>query len=136
MRDSLQNSYRALAAEHDQMIGLLERLGHIRDSLDLSSPLEELHNLLIRHFAHEQFPGGLYESLGAYGPEHHDVVCELIREHCTLLSATSGLLERSRTSRRDPGLLGAVQQLIDALRSHERKEHRLADTLLGNDTAS
>lgn len=133
MRESLQISYRALAAEHEELILLLERLGNIRDGLDLSAPLEELHVLLARHFAHEQFPGGLYESLGAYGQEHRELVGELIREHCMLLSTASGLLDRSRKTGWDPDLLNAVHQLIDALHGHERNEHRLAEELLGSD---
>jgi len=128
----LQKSYDALAEEHDQLLALLERLEAIRDVMDLRRPLEELHGLLVKHFAHEQFPGGLYDSMGAFGSTHDDLLRELIGEHCMLLSFARELLEQSSRNRKQDraAMPGGVARLIQRLKSHERKEHRLAEMLV------
>ena len=64
-----------------KFMGLTDRVRDHGRVEGLPPMLEELHDLLVRHFSHEQFPGGLYEQLGAYGPEHHGTIRELIGEH-------------------------------------------------------
>jgi hypothetical protein len=93
--------------------------------------LEELHTLLINHFAHEQFPGGLYESMGAFGSRWHEDLRELIRDHCLILSEARAVLERARVStpHTQDALQTAVIALIKQLSTHERKEHHLAERL-------
>ena len=121
-----------LADEHRQVMGLVGRLESHRALAGLEALLEELHHTLVDHFAHEQFPGGLYECLGAQEAGAHGELRILVREHCTLLSDVRGLLENAK--RAEPAdsemLLGGVAELIAGLRAHERREHRLADSLV------
>lgn len=115
-------------------MALVERLERHRGLADLSALLEELHELLVDHFAHEQFPGGLYESLGAFDSSHHEELRTLVREHCELLSRTRGVLERSRAAAAADAvaLLREVSAVIAQLREHEQREHALARKLLAD----
>ena len=119
-----------LADEHRQVMALVERIQAPCTAQELPDLLSSLHDLLVDHFAHEQFPGGLYESMGAHLPEHHDTLRILIREHCEILSAVRALVERRRNgidvgsdSRAD------VAEVIDRLHQHETREHELARRL-------
>jgi len=57
-QENFDQAYAALAEEHTQIMALLVVLKEAPDPFSLVRPLEELHTLLINHFAHEQFPGG------------------------------------------------------------------------------
>lgn len=109
-------------------------VGVLKDSPDpalLVKRLEELHTLLVNHFAREQFPGGLYESMGAFGSRWHGDLRELIQDHCLILSEARAILERARDAA--PAARSELQSdvisLIEQLSEHERKEHRLAGHL-------
>ena len=127
----LRAAHLALAEEHAQIISLLEILKHTPDPALLVRRLEGLHTLLINHFAREQFPGGLYESMGALGSRWHDDLRGLIQDHCLILSESRALLEHARkaspAARKD--LQADVNALVEQLLKHERKEHRLAKRL-------
>ena len=132
MRTDIEKSYRALAEEHQEIMNLVHRLEQHRSLVQLVPLLEELHALLINHFAHEQFPGGLYESLGAYGSTHHEDLRVLVNEHCVILSSVRGVLERARLANETQSaqILNEVAAVIASLHQHEHKEHRLAEKLL------
>lgn len=132
MRTDIEKSYRALAEEHQEIMNLVHRLEQHRSLVQLVPLLEELHALLINHFAHEQFPGGLYESLGAYGSAHHEDLRVLVNEHCVILSSVRGVLERARLANETQSaqILNEVAAVIASLHQHEHKEHRLAEKLL------
>ena len=132
MRTDIEKSYRALAEEHQEIMNLVHRLEQHRSLVQLVPLLEELHALLINHFAHEQFPGGLYESLGAYGSAHHEDLRVLVNEHCVILSSVRGVLERARLANETQAaqILNEVAAVIASLHQHEHKEHRLAEKLL------
>jgi hypothetical protein len=132
MRTDIEKSYRALAEEHQEIMNLVHRLEQHRSLVQLVPLLEELHALLINHFAHEQFPGGLYESLGAYGSTHHEDLRVLVNEHCVILSSVRGVLERARLANETQAaqILNEVAAVITSLHQHEHKEHRLAEKLL------
>lgn len=132
MRTDIEKSYRALAEEHQEIMKLVHRLEQHRSLVQLVPLLEELHALLINHFAHEQFPGGLYESLGAYGSTHHEDLRVLVNEHCVILSSVRGVLERARLANETQAgqILNEVAAVITSLHQHEHKEHRLAEKLL------
>jgi len=127
-RTQLREVLAELVDEHRQLTALLQRLAEHRSIVGLVPLLEELHTMLITHFAHEQFPGGLYECLGVRSPSRHETLRALVREHCVLLSTARGLLERARTAApADEGaLLDDVAALVEQLREHEEKEYRLA----------
>ena len=130
---TLQDVHAELAAEHRRLMALIALIEAERSLAKLPPMLRDLHDLLVDHFAHEQFPGGLYERLGAYGSQHHEDLRVLIREHCGVLSAARALVERSELPQGDDArLLDEVAQLLEALRAHELKEHRLARKLEGD----
>lgn len=128
----LREIHTALADEHRRLMALVSLLEAEREISKLPAMLRELHDLLVDHFAHEQFPGGLYEQLGAYGSQHHAELRELIREHCSVLSAARALVEHAERPQADTRLLCEVAQLIEVLRTHEIKEHRLVRKLQGD----
>ncbi|MFQ5994669.1 MAG: hypothetical protein ACE5K1_06205 [Acidiferrobacterales bacterium] len=122
-----------LADEHRTIMALVDRLKRHRTVLHLVPILEELHTLLIGHFAREQFPGGLYEALGQQRPEYHDTLRTLINDHCVILSSARAVLERARVASEEDSvdILSEVQAVIDSLEQHEEKEHHLAEKILG-----
>jgi hypothetical protein len=130
--ERIKRIYRELADEHRRIMALVEQLSRHRSLLQLAPMLEELHSLLINHFAREQFPGGLYESLGGFGSEHHLELRELVSEHCLILSSLRGVLERTRLAGAAdaPTVLHEVAAVVENLRRHEHKEHALAEKLL------
>lgn len=134
MNPSFPQVYSELADEHRELMSLVERIQSHHGIIGLSPLLEQLHTLLIRHFSHEQFPGGLYERMGAHGSRYHDELKTLIEDHCTILSAVRGLLERTRIADEtdETRLLGDVGQVLAHLREHERREHALADKLFAS----
>ena len=132
MNTSFQHVYNELADEHRVLMSLTERIRNHRRVFGLAPLLDELHTLLIRHFSHEQFPGGLYEQMGAHGSSYHEELRTLIEDHCTILSSVRGLLERTRVAgeRDAEALLGDVAEVLRSLDEHERREHALADKLM------
>ncbi len=132
MNTSFEQVYNELAAEHRELMVLVERIRGFRSIIGLAPVLEELHTSLIKHFSHEQFPGGMYECMGAYGSRYHDELKVLVRDHCVILSAVRGLLEHTRIAERtdEPALLAEVAGVLADLHDHERREHALADKLM------
>lgn len=132
MARDLTAVYRELAGEHAELMALVARIDAHPRLPGLLPLLESLHEMLIHHFAHEQFPGGLYESLGAYGSEHHEEIRALVGEHCAILSEVRGLLENTRAAgpAAGPDLLARRDAVLALVRAHEGREHRLADRLL------
>jgi hypothetical protein len=129
---TFEQVYDELEQEHRELMVLVERVRALRSTVDLVPLLEELHTSLIKHFSHEQFPGGLYECMGAYGSRYHEELKILVRDHCVILSAVRGLLERARNAGRpdDLALLAEVAGILRHLHDHERREHALADKLM------
>ena len=132
LNPTFQQVYDELVEEHRDLTVLVGRVSGLHSVIGLAPLLDELHTSLIKHFSHEQFPGGLYECMGAYGSRYHDELKLLVRDHCTILSAVRGLLERTRTTDRqdEPALLAEVAEVLAHLHDHERREHALADKLM------
>lgn len=135
MNPSFQQVYSELAEEHRELMSLVERIRAHGEVVGLGLLLEQLHTLLIRHFSHEQFPGGLYDCMGANDARYHDELKTLIEDHCTILSSVRGLLERTRIGRESDvaTLLGEVSQVLQRLDEHEHREHALADRLMASE---
>ena len=113
---------------------LIGRVRELRSILGVVPLLEKLHGLLIRHFAQEQFPGGLYECMGAYGTHCHEELKVLVREHCVILSASRGVLDRALVAgaEDEPGVLKEVEKVLAHLCDHERREYVLVDKLMAS----
>ena len=130
MATSFEDVHGELADEHREIMGLVDSIRAERQVGALPRMLEELHRLLIDHFAHEQFPGGLYERMGARASANEELLKELVREHCTILSDVRGLLERSQLvidADAEGAFLSQVQSTTQTLLDHEQKEHRLVE---------
>jgi hypothetical protein len=129
---TFEQVYEELTEEHRELMVLVERVRGLRSIIGLAPLLEELHTALIKHFSHEQFPGGLYECMGAYGSRYHDDLKILVRDHCVILSAVRGLVERTGAAdgQDEPALLAEVAEVLAHLHDHERREHALADKLM------
>lgn len=121
-----------LTEEHRKVRWLVDEIRDHRTLAELRPLLEELHTTLIRHFSHEQFPGGLYEYMGARESRYHPDLKILIEDHCNILSSVRGLLERTRmpTTVNEATLLVDVDRVIEYLIDHEHREHALADKLM------
>ena len=132
----LQAIHAELSDEHRRIMGLVDELKGHQTLVDLVPLLEQLHSVLINHFAREQFPGGLYECLGAYGSKYDEDLRVLVREHCLILSAVRGLLERTRSAQEEQSseILGELSGVVESLYEHEHKEHDLADKLVREGT--
>ena len=132
MSASFEQVYSELVEEHRDLTSLTHRIRDHQGVIGLSPLLDRLHTLLIKHFSHEQFPGGLYERMGAYGSDYHDELRTLVEDHCTILSSVRGLLERTRVAdeEAEPTLLRDVAEVLRHLNDHEHREHALADKLM------
>ena len=131
MPSRLHIVYPELPDTHRQLKALLGRLRSHGSLFGLAPMLEELHGLLISHFAHEQYPGGLYDILQACESVDRIEIETLVREHCALVSAVSGLVEQVRVARpeHEARLLRDLQDTVTRLYAHEEKEHRLIEPL-------
>jgi hypothetical protein len=132
MSARIEETYDSLRGEHDQLRELVDRLKSHHTIIGLAPLLEKFHNALIQHFSHEQFPGGFYETMGAFGPEYHDDLRHLVKEHCTMLSAVGALIERTRHSEHgdEAALLQDMHTVLQQLGEHEKREHELAAKLI------
>ena len=129
----LQQAYSELAFEHKSILALVKRVQDTRDVPTLVPLLDDLHDLLMNHFAHEQYPGGLYDAMGATGSKkHQQQVEELLADHNYMLSTLRDVLDRAhgRAADSDEGLLQDIGAVVERLHQHERKEHALAEELL------
>lgn len=124
--------YKELATEHKELMSLVAKVEAFRSAAGIQPLLEQLHELLIRHFSHEQFPEGLYERMGAYGPKWHPKLRVLIRDHCVILSGIRAMSERANQpgADEDPSFIGDLAKVIAHLRRHEQREHELAERLM------
>jgi len=131
LNPTFEQVYAELELEHRELMALVEQIHELDSAIGLTPLLEKLHMALIKHFSREQFPGGLYECMGAYGPHCHEELKTLVRDHCVILSAVRGLLERSRIidTQTEPAVLVEVAEVLTLLHDHEQREHALADKL-------
>ena len=129
---TLERVYEECAQDHRELMELVGRIRERRSIAGLVPSLEKLHGLLIRHFSQEHFPGGLYECMGAYGSDHHEELKILSREHCVILSAMRGLLDRALISgpQDEAVVLKEVDEVLVQLCDHERREYTLAQKLM------
>lgn len=123
-----------IAGEHHRVLALVKRVREAQELDALVPLLDELHDLLMNHFAHEQYPGGFYDAIGAKGPDHAETVSDLIEDHNEMLSRLRNLVERARA--RGPSATEGMREealaVVDRLQVHEEKEHKLAQEVLGS----
>jgi hypothetical protein len=124
---SIHAAANELYDEHRGLAALLRRLGRAGDRATLAAGLDELHAALRAHFAHEEHPGGLYERLGALGPEHQAAVRGLVGDHFEMLCAVRGMATRVRHDDEPVAVfLAEITKLMTWIEDHEVREHTLA----------
>lgn len=114
--------------------GIHEAVEELRAALpgdDMLGMLDRLHALLVRHFAHETYPGGFYEALGACAPQYRNDLRILVDEHFLLVTAVHGLRERlrHRHAQQELDLRPEVAEVIGRLQHHEDHENDLVKRL-------
>jgi hypothetical protein len=127
--------YKELATEHKELMSLIAEVEAFDSAAGIEPVLQRLHELLIRHFAHEQFPDGLYERMGAYGSKWHPQLRTLIQDHCLILSGVRAMTERASRpgADDDPSFMSDLAEVVAHLRRHEQLEHELAESLMALD---
>jgi Hemerythrin HHE cation binding domain len=133
---SLARSEEALRDEHHRL-GQLSDLLHAAKNLPaLLSAAEELRGALASHFAHEEHPGGLYDSLKLCVPQHREGLAQLVEDHRHMTTALWQLCERARHPKaRLRDLRKEAEQFIKDLQHHEQREHKMADEALPKGSA-
>ena len=119
-----------LQGEHARMNDLLERVGATDQIEVLAALLQQLHTQLRQHFAREEYPGGLYDVMGACKPEFRQELRVLVDDHFRMLASVRGLAARAKEGgdKVRSVVLGEVTELIDFIHRHEKREHEMAKT--------
>ena len=117
----------ALTSEHRRLGELVRRLEAAEDAEALAPLLADLHGALHEHFAHEEYPGGLYERVGACSAAFRHRVRVLVDDHYQILATVYGLSRSAVTARGDAlaELKVAVGEVVAWLQRHEALEHEL-----------
>jgi hemerythrin len=130
--ERLRDVYEDLEEEHKQILGMVSRARETTASAELLPMLRELHAVLTQHFAKETYPGGFYETVGACTAEYRDDLRVLVDEHFRIHARLWSLIESIRLAGKSAqDTSEAVAAVADMLEAHERKEHQLAEHLLG-----
>ena len=126
-------SLEVLELHHQRVRDLLAELREATEVSTVATLIGELHPFLMRHFAEEEAPNGLYDQIGIQGEEHLPSVQSLVAEHERLLGAVHSLM--NRTKRAGDGavsdILTQARQVAETLASHERRERELMHQVLG-----
>lgn len=127
----------SLAAVRQELSGEHHEIHHLAAELATTTPatagplLDNLHALLLRHFAHEEYPGGLYDALGATGPAVREDLRVLVDQHFLIVSKLQSLRERVR--RPDevalPAFAADLAEFATLLNSHEQRELEMVGRL-------
>ncbi len=124
VREELSGEHRDIEALAGQLASAAAR--------EATPLLDRLHDLLLRHFAHEEYPGGFYDALGACAPAVRDDLRVLVDQHFLIVSKLQSLRERARRpdEAAHPSFAADMAGLSALLARHERHEmemvHRLA----------
>jgi hypothetical protein len=126
---TLAKAAQELAIDHRRVDELVARLRSSGDLGALVAVLEELDEVLVAHFAHEESPGGIYEVMGVANPALRTPLGDLVGEHYTLLTDIRSLARRGREILEGShvDLHAEARALADRLMAHEVKEDAIAD---------
>lgn len=113
-----------LRQEHREIEDLLWRLERATEANDVVDVLELLVPRLKDHFAKEEYPGGLYDRLGATRHARADELRSLVDDHFRMLSAIRSVQLANDEQHREQTLAFA-RELLSWLADHERRERDL-----------
>lgn len=125
--------YDHLSEDHRRLMEMVNQVQASSSNDVLRKRLEELHEILMAHFAQETYPDGFYQAMGACAPEHAYDLRVLVDEHFRILSRLWGIKERVHPdeSAISTPIADEVAGLAMMLAEHERQEHELALRLMG-----
>jgi hypothetical protein len=128
---SFAREAQVLFEDHRRVEELVARLRAVTDLASLVNVLEQLGDVLVTHFAHEENPGGIYEVMGVASPELRTPLGDLVGEHYSLLTDIRSLAARGREilERSHIDLYAEARSLADRLHAHEGKEDVMAGTV-------
>jgi len=129
MSESLSNRHSQILDDHRRLGLVLHELENCEQAAEICSQAESLVPWLKRHFAEEEEPAGVFESIERHDPRHSHEIGILVGEHQAMLDQVDALANMARSVKDEPGLnpelSESVRAFILALRLHERKENRL-----------
>jgi hypothetical protein len=123
VREELSGEHRDIEALTGQLAGAGGR--------EATPILDRLHEVLLRHFAHEEYPGGFYDALGACSPAVRDELRVLVDQHFLIVSKLQSLRERARRpdEAAHPSFGADMAGLSTLLSEHERREMEMVARL-------
>ncbi len=134
--NSLARAEGALRDDHRRLEQLADLLQAAKALPALLSAAEELRTALMSHFAHEEHPGGLYDSLKFCVPQHREELAQLVEDHGQITVAVWQLCQSARNPKADlQALRREAAQIVKKLHHHEKREHEMAHQALGKGPA-
>lgn len=130
-RNSLARAEAALRDDHRRLAKLANLLQAAKDLPALLSAAEELRQALMLHFAQEEHPGGLCDSLKFCVPQHRTELAQLMEDHRDITVSVWQLCQRARAPKaRFQVLRKEAAQFVKKLHHHEKREHEMAHRAL------
>ncbi len=127
-----QDATQAISDQHKDIRDVLTTLDQTSQLSDVLVLLRELKEVLIPHFAEEERPGGLYETVLTGAPRNAGQLDRLLAEHRELLVELEGLIEQIQLCLAGPvaEAITRARTLQARLRAHEESEGSIvADAL-------
>ena len=123
-RTAAEAARHEIEEEHRLLRDAVYKLRHTRDLRALVPQLEDLHALLLRHFAREEAADGLHAAVERTAPHKVNRVEELFREHRELLAEVAALRAAAREYLEGPlaTVLAGIREVAGKLHQHEVAE--------------
>jgi MoxR-like ATPase len=124
-----------VAVDHRFLGVALGWLSAAREEGAIASMLDDLMDYVAGHFAAEERPDGFFDSVIQHAPQHASRIAELRAEHV----AMTAQLEKLRAKIEPPygpasdELVASIAELVQALRTHERREGSLLQEVYERD---
>ena len=124
---TISDAHAEIHAEHSHLAELTARIEAASSTATLANHLGDLQEMLKSHFAREEYPGGLYDQMGATSGEHRTAVRKLIDEHFMLMGAVRGLRGRLELAEPDAfdDMASEARGILWMLGAHENRENDL-----------
>ncbi len=132
-RDQVREAWIELEGPHEKMRLLFAVLENAEDRASAMVALDRLEQELEKHFALEEGPGGLYESIG---PETKGAAA-VLADHAKLRLAVESTRELFRAFEKATTLQARSATILigSELRSHEKRERALIKRILGGEVS-
>jgi hemerythrin len=134
----LPEGLKVVEAHHERLRETLTEIESTRDLGQLMKLLDQLPSFLMKHFALEESPEGLYDQIGIRGAEHLPDIQRLVEQHQHLIEQVRNLLTRARSVVEGPvaELFREAASISALLAEHEARESELIDEVLAKSPAT